>query len=1400
MLRSGSNSSSSSTTKPLSSLHEASRSSQQQEQLQRRPLLSKKASSSSTKKAAAAVTITSSSSVLEDTTATTTTALPTTTMTPTTAFPTTKTTTKRRLRIFGALTGGVSSSSSSHPNHHNRQYYYTKQPTTPPSLSLTTTMNHKRTRSKLTTTTIPAAEVSPSSVPSQYDTRPILPLAAQQDNDDEKDNHDNNNNNNTHNNETEEMPPSSWQESSVTSSSLPNNDTTPSEVVLLEPLRNATTTNTKTTATTATTKSIPILKANQRDVKAQQVHHHQQQQQHRKKAIDPPSRQDLWQQQQQQQLKKLQAVATRTQQEQQQQQQKKQDNNNRHHHTNNDMGDNNSNNKNKNTTSKTKTKTIFRTANTNHTNNHKNDVPSKAETTTPLQPSSQKPRLKSVLRKREMVVEEKKTEETERVVAQVLRQQQQQQAQKQFYNNNNNTANHNNHNHNNTHVDPIKAMLSRPFGRASLPIHVGRNFVVEVSSAEWDAEEEKWKYRILVQQRPKTNSATASASRGSFTTAYTWRSLADFGWLEKALRWEFHGALLVPLLSMAVGVATVSSSTAVPVEAECLRHWLTDVLNGIRGQGEWLYLQSCSPRHETSVLQSEAMETFLYRTGPLTEEQLATFAVFWGAASSRGGGSASSSTTTTLVQRMVKSLEQMSTELCVGPMPHTTSTTPRKTPLRPNVDFTFPKRFRPPNLCMSGALTTAPSWDYMRASDSFGAAATAMEESMRKATGVHEHSIVLMYFLLRNYRETALLTMEKLSLLRPAEEALGVAWKRMAIALTNLFAYEKDVESAKLGELKVKRENMPYRKVQKSHVDDGLRVLSRHKLERNDLALTTVQDFLSALLADLSAVAPSVETFREALSYAQKAHGGRTTTTTRVASSGGASTVASTTAEDSVIDTSPARQRRRPDWLPKAASLLSLHQQRSNSYGEEDEEESSKNHVFQQRFHRNEMALQDALVNLIRHLPIRMARIAWRYWQAEISQVAELHKSAAAVRSKLNVTREDSVSRMLKRHLEEEKEDEMTEILLIQRMLQIGHKEDSIEEPPEVTRKREQALKIAKERLGRWDIKLGLAVMEAIGIQDPNIRVEETTRDLRLVRKYAIGLRECLNRCVEAVGGVRQALLASEAGCRDLREAREKFFATLAQLFSGKIAREDTKSPPWNMLPSTLQRKVGVAPTADPFDWSAVVCPPQQASRNRLTQNSVGGLARECVHAKDKSTDWLLSCMSELLNDYQQRVQQVESFVYMECVGIQLERHFSEKRAAALAAFEKKTDITTAINVARKKKLPKLVDELQRKLDEIGNEVTQTTVREAKELHLESKQLKSDIHDLAVRRLVRARETSTERAVALMLLWSKEEESSAALELKALGEAIAALEKQMGDEDLDVLVEGQGRPQQSMQV
>lgn len=89
-------------------------------------------------------------------------------------------------------------------------------------------------------------------------------------------------------------------------------------------------------------------------------------------------------------------------------------------------------------------------------------------------------------------------------------------------------------------------------------------------------------------------------------------------------------------------------------------------------------------------------------------------------------------------------------------------------------------------------------------------------------------------------------------------------------------------------------------------------------------------------------------------------------------------------------------------------------------------------------------------------------------------------------------------------------------------------------------------------------------------------------------------------------------------------------------------------------------------------------------------------------------------------------------------------------------AWDKRTEISTAINVATKKKIPKLVSELKIKLDKLP-QVSHTTVIRAKESHLTSKTLKSELHKLANRRFGRAQEVSTERVIAIMSLWAKRE-------------------------------------------
>ena len=69
--------------------------------------------------------------------------------------------------------------------------------------------------------------------------------------------------------------------------------------------------------------------------------------------------------------------------------------------------------------------------------------------------------------------------------------------------------------------------------------------------------------------------------------------------------------------------------------------------------------------------------------------------------------------------------------------------------------------------------------------------------------------------------------------------------------------------------------------------------------------------------------------------------------------------------------------------------------------------------------------------------------------------------------------------------------------------------------------------------------------------------------------------------------------------------------------------------------------------------------------------------------------------------------------------------------------------------------MPALVEELKAKLEAVGADVSHTMVKESKEAHLESKALKQELHSLAMRRLTRSRETSTERVIALMTVWAK---------------------------------------------
>ena len=181
---------------------------------------------------------------------------------------------------------------------------------------------------------------------------------------------------------------------------------------------------------------------------------------------------------------------------------------------------------------------------------------------------------------------------------------------------------------------------------------------------------------------------------------------------------------------------------------------------------------------------------------------------------------------------------------------------------------------------------------------------------------------------------------------------------------------------------------------------------------------------------------------------------------------------------------------------------------------------------------------------------------------------------------------------------------------------------------------------------------------------------------------------------------------------------------------------------------------------SDPAGWLAAIEIIETGSGHQCRPGGVSAERAACVlsaSARRRRVAVLLARTNQLLADYHKRLEMIESFVYMHCVGIQLEKHYSQMRSEALAMFEEKTNITTAINVAMKRNLPGLVEELQGKLNSFPSNISHTFVKQAKERRLISKNIREDLQKMAERRFQRAKETSTERVIAMIRMWADRE-------------------------------------------
>ena len=117
--------------------------------------------------------------------------------------------------------------------------------------------------------------------------------------------------------------------------------------------------------------------------------------------------------------------------------------------------------------------------------------------------------------------------------------------------------------------DRIRTALSRKFGRNTYPSQTyHQKWNVKVTNPKWDDNEGRYKYKLNISMNSSNDIddnmsasiGTESYSQLSFASTTTRRSLQDFVWLEQALRAEYHGALIVPILSLALYFGTTSNN------------------------------------------------------------------------------------------------------------------------------------------------------------------------------------------------------------------------------------------------------------------------------------------------------------------------------------------------------------------------------------------------------------------------------------------------------------------------------------------------------------------------------------------------------------------------------------------------------------------------------------------------------------------------------------------------------------------------------------------------------------------------------------------------------------------------------------------------------------------------
>ena len=809
----------------------------------------------------------------------------------------------------------------------------------------------------------------------------------------------------------------------------------------------------------------------------------------------------------------------------------------------------------------------------------------------------------------------------------------------------------------------IKHALSRQFGR-SYPPHAAfqPKWSVKVGRPKFNEVEGRYKYKIHITKHRSSSihtnndiievdddeehsesaadAASDTYSQLTFASTSASRSLQDFVWLEQALRAEYHGALIVPMLSLslyfgelslenndsAVGeedeeslasrsLATDATSketamgnnkqkqqalissggNVVPqsfryldekmehngvVNETILSNWLSDIINGLRGNGE-VILNNCA-----GVVESEAMETFLYRhsenkgsrdNGGLAGRERASNlgSPFNSILSMAGLNTENKCQDKSFFENFMENpFECIGMEtVCVG------GDKKNRNKGQQQQQGTNGKISMGSMMCSSGA-TGVPGIGHCNSYLSQSEAEVDLawlQSSSRIAT--HSELLEAEKDLIASYLKSSSLAMIKVQSLTNDEAHVGQCWKRFAISLSNLFMVEKDLEQAHIGDqIKSNKKKQPFRKLRKSVVDDALRTLARRKVERSNTSLAILGAMLNAYCADLNSIVPAFREYSEAINHLHpldKVHSKLGTIRTgadewqtpyehlKTLTWGvskhftGGGTVMSAESDPTVDDDS--------------CTLGSL--------------STAQTKVLQRRLLANEKLLKFSITLLCRASPLRNARMAWWYLKTEAKQALNVHTAAANLRQKLSIDPDTAAAMKDRKYEEDEKKDNDAELKLVKRILDLGSADpDDDSSMFEKNESRQDAIRICTEQVGRWNAKTALALMAAAGVGDAEVKIDETSRELRHVRKYAISLRENVARCLEAAEALASSYVLNNEGAVQISRSRREFWAAISTVFSGKIIADEPNGPEVGTLSMRVLSSAGID-TSDRGGW-----------------------------------------------------------------------------------------------------------------------------------------------------------------------------------------------------------------------